>query len=505
MILSVFVALLVLLILWVVKRIMLICRLPPGPWGLPLLGSGIAVDLGNLPNLLTRWHKRYGDIFSISLPVHQDVIVVSSYELIHEVLVKRSSDFSDRPPCIRAFGFLDFNTEIVFTNDTPQRRVLKKALAVSLKMYGERLIVLEEIAIFAVQELIEKWRKQSGSVINPAKNLSDFVCKTLSSLVFHKAFTQEEAKSWAEIDYKGFLSLTDKAQYLEIFPWLRYLPNVDWTFFQDTNKEMMSFIYKKIEHRMNDFDGINPECTLDALKLYQAKYNKENKENIISDTNIAYLLVDIMIPGLTTTLRTAYALLAILADPDHSHVVRKMQDEIDRNIGKDPPRIADKQRHKLPYIEAVIMESIRYWTMPPILLPHAATIDTPLAGYTVPKGTWIWCNMFNLSHDSRYWDEPFKFNPQRFLDENGDLVPADHMNRKRSLQFGADRRVCSGDVFAKNRLFLIITSIIQNFDLSLAPGKNKPNHDCRRNFVGGLFSMPEEYEILIHSRSGKKN
>ncbi len=48
----------------------------------------------------------------------------------------------------------------------------------------------------------------------------------------------------------------------------------------------------------------------------------------------------------------------------------------------------------------------------------------------------------------------------------------------------------------------MITSIVQNFEISPAPGKKKPNHDCRTNVVGGLISRPEDYEILIRSRPG---
>ena len=40
-------------------------------------------------------------------------------------------------------------------------------------------------------------------------------------------------------------------------------------------------------------------------------------------------------------------------------------------------------------------------------------------------------NIFNLSHDERYWDSPWEFKPERFLNENGDLLPAEHVNRKR--------------------------------------------------------------------------
>ncbi len=133
---------------------------------------------------------------------------------------------------------------------------------------------------------------------------------------------------------------------------------------------------------MEHFDGVNPECTLDALILYQREYNNENMKKI-TDDNIAYMASDLLGAGLTTTSRMIYTILAIFADPDHADIVQKMQTEIDKNIGKEIPRLADKR--KLPYTGAVILESLRYWTQSCILIPHAARVDTTLAGYTVPK------------------------------------------------------------------------------------------------------------------------
>ncbi len=52
-------------------------RLPPGLWGFPIVGSGLTLDRGNLPPLFTKCMKKYGDTFSLSVPIHQDIIVVS--------------------------------------------------------------------------------------------------------------------------------------------------------------------------------------------------------------------------------------------------------------------------------------------------------------------------------------------------------------------------------------------------------------------------------------------
>ena len=45
--------------------------------------------------------------------------------------------------------------------------------------------------------------------------------------------------------------------------------------------------------------------------------------------------------------------------------------------------------------------------------------------------TQVWANIWDLHHNEEYWTDPYEFVPERFLDEEGELVPSDHINRKR--------------------------------------------------------------------------
>ena len=132
--------------------------------------------------------------------------------------------------------------------------------------------------------------------------------------------------------------------------------------------------------------------------------------------------------GLMTTFRVLQAFIALLADPDYTGTIQMMRRQIDSVIGKDKqPRLEHKSQ--LPMIEAAMFEMLRYISQTPILVPHVTMTDTKLGGYSIPRGTMIWPNVFNLHHDHRYWEEPWTFRPERFLDSNGEVVPPDHINR----------------------------------------------------------------------------
>ena len=44
---------------------------------------------------------------------------------------------------------------------------------------------------------------------------------------------------------------------------------------------------------------------------------------------------------------------------------------------------------RLPYVEATILELLRYKTLVPLGAPHCTLKDTEVGGYFIPRGTWV--------------------------------------------------------------------------------------------------------------------
>ena len=75
-------------------------------------------------------------------------------------------------------------------------------------------------------------------------------------------------------------------------------------------------------------------------------------------------------------------------------------------------------------------------------VPHKCVKTSQLGYNIIPAGTQVSMNLRALHHDEQLWDEPFKFIAERFLDEDSEVVDADHPNRKNLMLFGAGNWVC---------------------------------------------------------------
>ncbi len=104
-----------------------------------------------------------------------------------------------------------------------------------------------------------------------------------------------------------------------------------------------------------------------------------------------------MLTGQSTTTIIAQSLNAMLVN--YQDIQEKAYREIQQVIGDSIPTYKDK--FKLPYIEAIILETMRYGTNEPLGSPHCTSEDTELNGYLIPKGTLVASNIWSISHDPR--------------------------------------------------------------------------------------------------------
>lgn len=202
------------------------------------------------------------------------------------------------------------------------------------------------------------------------------------------------------------------------------------------------------------------------------------------------ICTDFFFPALTAVPVTfAFLIQRFLLQPE---TLKKMQNEIDELVGVGRlPELDD--RINLPYTEACIREIMRLETLVPSAIPHAAIRDTKLGGYDIPKDTFALPGLYAFHNDKDLWGDPEVFRPERFIGPNGKL----DLKADKSLPFGAGKRLCAGETFARNTLFLFISAFFQNFDISLPEGASLPGRDKNGT---GLITYTPEFWIKVTAR-----
>ncbi|CAI0420678.1 unnamed protein product [Linum tenue] len=175
----------------------------------------------------------------------------------------------------------------------------------------------------------------------------------------------------------------------------------------------------------------------------------------------------------------------------NSNTLAKAKKELDQIIGKDN-HLKESDVPRLPYLTAIVKETLRLHPPTPLLLPRKATTDVEIHGFTIPKGARILVNVWAIGRDSTTWDDPNSFMPERFLGSKVDVKG----NSFELLPFGAGRRICPGQSLALRMLHMMLGSLVHGFDWELPDGLKPEMLDMEEKFgltlqrAKPLFAVP---------------
>lgn len=173
---------------------------------------------------------------------------------------------------------------------------------------------------------------------------------------------------------------------------------------------------------------------------------------------------------------------------NHPEIQEKLRQEIDTVLGQGV-QLTEPDTHKLPYLQAVIKETLRLRMAIPLLVPHMNLHDAKLGGHDIPAESKILVNAWWLANNPAHWKDPQEFRPERFLEEESKVEA--NGNDFRYLPFGVGRRSCPGIILALPILGITLGRLVQNFELMPPPGQSKIDTSEK----GGQFSL----HILKHS------
>ncbi|KAJ7438340.1 cytochrome P450 [Mycena latifolia] len=474
-------------------------NLPPGPPTLPFIGNLLNFPREQLQYKFTEWARIYGAIYSLKA-MHLTIIVLNSPTVVKEVIDKRGATSCNRPASVISDIITPDNLNLGsgrYANDT--WKTLRKAAVHMLRPEN-----MDTFKSFQRAEAAQLMWEMSTTPETFWEDIARLTTSFFMSVIYGiraprtssyaaRAFTDTQAE---------FVSCMDvgKAPPVDVFPILNIVPMrfSGWKqralSLRKRQEELFTYLLDKVKARVARGEN-------NGAFMEEAYTNAE--EWGLSPPLLLHL-GGALLEGSDTSSGIMQNFILFLTA--HSEVQKKAQDEMDTVVGFDqPPTWEDLER--LPYMQALLEESMRFRPIAPLALPHAMAEDDTYDGMFLPKDAIIFTNLWAIMHDEKYYEEPEKFKPERFLKHPLGIRPEveDDPARRESLSFGGGRRVCPGSYTGRLGLEINLANFIWAFNFSPT---RKPSGEVVAPdlwaYTNGITLAPLPFKTIITVRSPEK-
>nr|AZU97073.1 cytochrome P450 [Arnebia euchroma] len=443
--------------------------LPPGPRGVPILGY-LPFLSPNLHHDFAKIATKYGPIFKLWLGTKL-CMVVSSPDLAKQLVRDHDKIMGNRDVTIAAKEITYGGIDISFSPYGPYWRNMRKVFARDM-LSSRNLEATYTLRKTEVRKTIQYIHSKIGEKIN----IGDLGYRTALNVVMSMLWggsVNEEMCNRVAVEVgdvsSDIMYLLGKPNISDLFP---ILERFDIQGVKSQMKKifgrMDNILDKVLEERRKmgteNIEGREEKKDVLQILLELKEHNEAGVS--IDNSQVKAIMVDIIIGGTDTTATTLEWVMAeLIANP---HVLKKLKHELTTMVGMNNI-VEEVHLSKLKYLEACVKEALRLHPTLPFLLPKYPTQTTLVGGFTIPKETKVFLNIWALQRDPEVWKNPLEFNPDRFLDENCKFDFEG--NNFRYLPFGSGRRICAGLPLAEKMVMYMLASLLHSFDWKLPEGE----------------------------------
>nr|XP_043624361.1 geraniol 8-hydroxylase-like [Erigeron canadensis] len=475
--------------------------LPPGPRGLPIVGY-LPFLRPNLHHEFNKLAQRYGPVFKLKLG-GKTLIVVSSSDLAKVVLREQDDIFANRDPplagAIISYGCQD----ILFSNNNSYWRNLRKVLVSEVlsnkNVEGSRIFRVRE-----ARKTVNYVYGMIGSEVNIRQIAFFTSLRVVTNMLWGTSLVEDEKSNNINRDFEevitNIVELVGRANLSDFFPILSRLDlqGIE----RDTKQELktMDGIFEDIiEGRIMLYKTKSKEAVVveqegkkDFLQILLEYKNQNTTATSFNITQIKALFMNIVSGGTdTTSTMVEWTMAELLQNPT---VMKKVQDELEEVVGLNNI-VEESHLSKLHHLDAVIKETLRLHPPLPLLITRCPSQSCNVGGYTIPKGSDVYLNVWSIHRDPKYWDNPSEFNYNRFLNLDSTTKYDYNGNNFNFLPFGSGRRRCPGIPLGDKMLVYFLASLLHSFNWALPSGKE---HELSSKF--GIVLKKREPLIAIPSQ-----
>ncbi|KAI9444584.1 cytochrome P450 [Lactarius indigo] len=439
---------------------------PPGPPPKPIIGNLLDVPMLSPWVAYSKMSKKYGDVISLQA-LDQVVIILNSPTAIKDLFEKRGEMYADRTPYpVLESDLLNVDWMLPMARVGNYWREGRKLIERSFRPGApalDRRLIEERVHVYL------------GWLLTNPKGFRDHIHLLQGKLLMRLSYGYElkekddllyPPKRVGDIMKPFFLPGTALVNH---FPILKRLPSwVPLFKYEPLASECRELVTRMKDEPMNyvrqsmrDGTGI-PSIASEYIQNVDLLSGEEHRR---AEQDIKDVLGSLFQAGADTTVAAMSSLfLALVLYPD---VQKRAQAELDSVLSRDRlPTYEDRPR--LPYLDAMTKEIMRWHIVAPLGVPHSPTEDDFYRNYFIPKGATVIANAWGVLHDPELYPDPEAFKPERFLDKDGKFVDDPLI----PLAFGAGRRHCPGRHFVDTVLFVMAASMVSVFNITKEKDKD---------------------------------
>jgi cytochrome P450 len=448
-----------------------VTKFPPGPTH-KMPGKLLRQFIHDPINTLSDIAREYGDISYFRLGREYVYLINNPYH-IEKVLIYDHRNFKKGKRLQTAKAVLGeglVTSEGEFHNR--QRRLIQPIF------HPKQIITYSNIMTYYATRVRDGWN--DGDTVDISEEMMrltlGIICKSVLNYDI-EAEAQEVGKALTTVRKYSKRLQSPIGHVLDKIP---VLPAVRGA--RKAKNELDSLMYQMIADRRRQEQGNNnngKSSDNDLLSRLMQAHDPDTPNNIrtlsnnneekMPDRQVRDEVMTIFIAGHETTanaLTWTFYLLSQNQDVEtklHDEINSVLGDSRDNNIESRIPSADDIP--KLQYTEKVLRESMRLY--PPVwTIGRHVEDDYPIGEYTIPAGSSILMSQYVMHHNPRYYEEPERFNPDRWTEEF-----KTHLPRFCYFPFGGGIRGCIGEPFAWMEGVLIIATIAQKWTMRLLPSQ----------------------------------
>ncbi|WVY98261.1 hypothetical protein V8G54_030412 [Vigna mungo] len=441
-------------------------RVPiPGPKGVPLFGLLFSLNHAlphrTLASIASAISATKLMAFSLG---SSPVVVTSDPHVAREIL--NSPHFADRPVKQSAKSLM-FNRAIGFAPNGAYWRLLRRVA--STHLFSPRRILAHEpgrlLDCAAMLRAIAHEQSKNGFVCL-RKHLQDAALNNVMGTVFGRRYhDQDECYNRREIEEVRDM-VREGFDLLGAFNWSDYVPWIRFFYDPLRVRERCSVLAPRVkkfvkrileEHRiMAPFKELSDDSDFVDVLLSLEEDDK------LEDDDIIAVLWEMIFRGTdTAALLTEWVMAELILN---EQMQTRLRNEL-RSVVGNKMVVTDADVIKLPYLEAIVKETLRLHPIGPLLSwARLSTSDVHLSnGMVVPANTTAMVNMWAITHDPSVWHEPLVFKPERFVKSEGGVEVDIRGGDLRLAPFGAGRRVCPGKNLGLVTVSLWVANLVHRF------------------------------------------